>query len=361
MLNNYYSTKLVIKESLLEKNINFFKSKIPLGTKIIAVIKANAYGYGDLEMACRLLTHNIAYLAVADFEEGIRLRKHNIKSPIMVLYPSKNNLDIIIENNLEPTIFSESMLDLILQKSEKTIKIHIKIDSGMGRYGIMEDRIRPVIKKIKGSKNIKIASIFSHLSSNSKEHRVFSNKQIDYFNKVRDLFSKQFVYKIDSHILSSYGLVNFQIQPHNMVRIGFGLYNGLDGHKLNHIGELYSQISQIKYLKKGNSVGYNRSFIARKKTKIGIIPLGYADGLQRSWGKGRLKFLYNNQFVPVLGEISMDSCVVDITNVNNAKEGDTVILFGDKRPIFDLAKELKTIPYEITAGLSKRIKRVFIN
>ena len=153
MLNNYYSTKLVIKESLLEKNINFFKSKIPLGTKIIAVIKANAYGYGDLEMACRLLTHNIAYLAVADFEEGLRLRNNGIQSPIMVMNTTSNSLQAIIDYKLEPVVYSKEILNYIINTKINTFKlpllIHIKINTGMNRWGFIPSEIPGLISIIK--------------------------------------------------------------------------------------------------------------------------------------------------------------------------------------------------------------------
>ena len=167
--NNCYSTQLVVKGHYLKKNINFFRSKIPNKTKIIAVIKANAYGYGDIGIANKLIDYGIDYLAVADFEEGIRLRTHNINLPIIILYPSTNNLKIIIKNDLEPTIYNKRMLNTLIKLSNKKIKIHIKIDSGMNRYGIKKDQVPLFIKKIKESKTIVIGSIFSHLSSNTKE------------------------------------------------------------------------------------------------------------------------------------------------------------------------------------------------
>jgi len=358
--NNCYSTKLIVRGSFLKKNIDFFKSKISKKTKIIAVVKANAYGYGDIGVSNKLIENGVDYLAVADFEEGVRIRNNNINLPIMILYPSKNNLRIIVENSLEPTIYNEFMLNALLKIETQKIKIHIKIDSGMHRYGITKEQVPVFIKKIKKSKHIVIGSVFSHLSSHKKEHHKYSLSQINYFNKIKNIFLKEFTYKIDTHILSSFGVINFPKQSDSMVRIGFGLYNGIFNNKLNHVGELCSHITQIQNLNKGDSVGYNRSFIALKKMKIAVLPLGYADGLQRSWGNGKLKFLYKKTLVPVLGEISMDSCIIDVSNINKVKEGDKLVLFGNKRSIFSLAQELDTIPYEITAGLSKRIKRIFI-
>ena len=185
--NNCYSTKLLVKSSYLKKNINFFRSKISKKTKIIAVIKANAYGYGDVNIANKLVDNGINYLAVADFEEGARLRNYNITVPIMILYPSKNNLRVIIQNSLEPTIYSEFMLNAIIEIATQKIKIHLKIDSGMNRYGISEDQVPRIIQKIKKSKNIIIGSIFSHLSSNNKEHKEYTLTQINCFNSINSL------------------------------------------------------------------------------------------------------------------------------------------------------------------------------
>ena len=356
---NYYSTKLTVSSESLIKNLEFFKSRISKKMQILAIIKANAYGYGDIQIAKILIENGINYFAVADFEEGVNLRKNGIKCPIMVLYPGKNNLSIILENCLEPTIYNEQMLDEIIEISKSKIKIHIKFDTGMNRYGIKENELQSIVDKIKKEKNIILGSIFSHMSSNKMEHQNFSINQMSCFNRIKSSVTNNFDYKIDTHILSSFGIPNFPNCPDSIVRIGFGLYNGILNNPLDQIGELSTQIAQIKNINRGDSVGYNLGFTATKKMKIAVLPIGYADGLQRSWGNGKLRFLYDKILVPVVGQISMDSCIVDITEVEKSKEGDNVILFGKNRSIFDLSKELETIPYEITAGLSKRIHRVF--
>ena len=357
---NFYSTKLTVSCESLKKNVEFFKSKISKNTQILAIIKANAYGYGDIQIAERLIQNGINYFAVADFEEGVNLRKNGIKSPIMILYPGINNLNIILEHCLEPTIYSKNMLDEIIKISKSKIKIHIKVDTGMNRYGIKENELLTVISKLKEEKNIILGSIFSHMSSNKTEHQDFSIQQMSCFNRIKKLLTDNLDYKIDTHILSSFGALNFPDHSDTIVRIGFGLYNGVFKKTCSQIGELSTQIAQIKCIKPNESVGYNLGFVSTKEMKIAILPIGYADGLQRSWGNGKLRFLYNKTFVPVIGQISMDSCIVDVTQIQNAKEGDSLILFGKNRSIFELSKELHTIPYEITAGLSRRIHRIFI-
>ena len=359
-----FSTKLELNEDILKNNIDFLKNKIGRKTEIIAVLKANAYGFGDIILAKKIIKQGIKNIAVADFEEGIRLRRNGINSSIMVMYPGLNNLEPIIKNNLEPTIYSLDMLNRLIflaKNHKKKVLFHLKIDTGMCRYGFLNEEIQDVIVKIKKQKNLKIKSVFSHLSSSKiKEHKLFSISQIEKFKFLKKVFEDLFSYKIKFHLSNSYGLLNFSNANFDMVRIGFGLYYGFNNKKTSCIGELKSSIAQIKFIKKGDSIGYSRAFVAKNNMKIGIIPIGYADGLRRSWGNQKLSFILRKKHIPILGEISMDSCIVDITNLKNVKIGDKVLLFGKGRSIFNLCSDLNIIPYEFTAGLSKRIRRVLI-
>ena len=363
MLDKFFSTKLYISLFSLEQNLDFLKNKLSHETEIIAVLKANAYGFGDVELAKILIKEGIKHIAVADFEEGMRLKRHGINIPIIIMYPGLNNLKSIVENDLEPTIYSVSMLDRLIvesKKMKKNVFFHLKIDTGMKRYGLEKHEIKNVIDIIKNSKNIKVKSIFSHFaSSKNKEEDLFTKSQIDTFQNHKEYIQKTLQYKIKFHISNSHGILNYVNSAFDMIRVGFALYYGLCNKETHCIAELKSSISQIKKIKKGDSIGYNRSFIAKNEMKIAIIPMGYADGLKRSWGNGKLSFFMNNCFLPVIGEISMDSCVIDITKLQHIKEGDEVILFGAARTIFELSKQLDTIPYEITAALSKRIRRVY--
>ena len=364
MRDKHFSTRLELNENVLKKNIEFLKNKIGKKTEIIAVLKANAYGFGDIILAKKIIKQGIKNIAVADFEEGIRLRRNGINHSIMVMYPGLNNLEPIIENNLEPTIYSLEMLNMLIfqaKKYKKNIFFHLKIDTGMCRYGFLKDELQKAVIKIKKQKNIKIKSVFSHFSSSQiNSHKKFSMSQIEKFKVQKFFFEDLFSYKIKFHISNSYGALNFPNANFDMVRIGFGLYYGFNNNKTNCIGELKSSIAQIKLIKKGEAIGYNRSFVAKNNMKIGIIPMGYADGLRRSWGNQKLSFVLKKKNLPILGDISMDSCVVDLTNLKNIKIGDEVMLFGKYRNIFSLCSNLNIIPYEITAGLSKRIRRVLI-
>ncbi len=364
MLDKYFSTRLEIKTNILKNNIDYLRTKIAKNTEIIAVLKANAYGFGDIMLAKKILKHGIKNIAVADFEEGIRLRKNGINSSIMIMYPGFNNLEPIISNNLEPTIYSLEMLDnliFIANKYKKKIFFHLKVDTGMSRYGFLQVEIEEAIQKIRMQKNLKIKTIFSHFSSSkSKEHVSFTKGQIEKFIIIKKIFEDRFSYKIKSHISNSHGLLNYKNENFDMVRVGFGLYYGFNNKYTSCIGELKSCISQIKLIKKGDVVGYNKKFIAKKNMKIGIVPMGYADGLRRSWGNNKLSFFKGNEFLRILGEISMDSCIVDLSSLKNINVGDEVILFGKSRNIFNLCSDLNIIPYELTACLSKRIRRVLI-
>lgn len=366
MKSKLYGTRLYINCDSLKNNINFFKSLVP-DAKIIAMVKANAYGYGDIPMAKELNKLGVNCFGVADFEEGIRLREHNIKGKIMVMNPGLNNLEMILYHKLEPVIYNWEMLFklskiLSTQKSwDHVSDIHIKLNSGMNRWGFDLISITELISELKKIPKIKIQSIYSHLSSSKNIlDDSFTKNQINQFLQALNLFNKNFKYKIDSHILnSSATLRKFDDGSCNYVRLGIALYGGVPFIGLKPVAELKCPISDIRTVLPGESVGYGRNPIATEKIKIGIIPFGYADGLQRHWGHGKLKFFYNNQLLPTIGDISMDSCMINISSVDNIAIGDEVFYFGQERTIWDLAQELDTISYEISATLSRRIKRIY--
>ena len=372
MKQDLYGTRLYINYSHLKHNFNYLKSIAP-DFKIIAMVKANAYGHGDIHIAEKMESFNIDYFGVADFEEGLRLRNNRIKTPIIVMNPGINNIPIIIENDLEPVIYNYPIFSKVVKytkmyfneksidNNQKKIPVHIKINTGMNRWGFDLSEIPTLIKELKNNKSIIIGSIYSHLASaeNSK-HDVFTKNQIHQLVEIREIFQKQFDYSINTHILNSSGLLRgIGIDKLNYLRTGILLYGAENHQFLKPIGELKCPVSQIRTINIGDSIGYERKYIAKNKLKIGIIPFGYADGLQRSWGNGVLKFYYNNQLLPTIGNISMDSCAVDLSTANNISVGDDVLYFGEKRPIWELSQELNTIPYEIISTLSRRIKRIY--
>jgi len=378
MKDRLYGTRLYIKSSQLESNINYIQKSIGQA-EIIAMVKANAYGFGDILMTKKMKEFGINYFAVADFEEGMRLRNQSIHSPIMVMNTSKSSIEMIIKNTLEPVIYNMNILHCLIDslKSRSNNQkinpypIHIKINTGMNRWGFDIEEISELITKLKSySKCISVKSIYSHLSSaaNNKDH-IFTQSQIQDFIKIKNEFQAAFKYSIKAHIHNSFGLINFTntISDFHYFRIGIALYGGFKNPNLKPIGELRCRVSQIRSLKPNDSVGYNREFVAKKSMKIATIPFGYADGLQRSWGNGILKFYYKGYLLPTVGNISMDSCSIDVTDLFNDPAvstdsllvDDEIIYFGKERSIWDLSKELNTIPYEITATLSRRIKRIY--
>ena len=364
MNSSLYGTRLYINCDLLKKNVNYFKNNFPF-CNIMAVVKANAYGHGDLEISSQLKKAGITLFAVADFEEGIRLRSVLKESTIMVMNPGINNLKTIIKHELEPVIYSNFMLEQLLSfssMSKTLINIHIKLNTGMNRWGFNKDEVRLAIKKIDEHSNICIKSMYSHLaSSEDLKHDQFTELQIETLFKIKQ--ETKDISMSNIHMFNSHGSLRFLNKKNNnqVIRLGISLYGGIYNDNISPISELKCTVNQIRTIHAGEHVGYNLEYTATKSMKIGIISLGYADGLQRSWGNGILKFYYNGQLTPTIGNISMDSCIIDLSDLNNIREGDDVIYFGLERPIWTLAQELNTIPYEIISSLSKRIKRIYVS
>jgi len=367
MKKDLYGTRLYVNLNSLEKNIKVLKT-IHKNTKIIAMVKANAYGHGDIVIAKKMENCGISYFGVADFEEGIRLRNNGVQQSIMVMNPGVNNLEAIIKHNIDPVIYNKTMLSALIQYVNNTnptlnkVQIHIKINTGMNRWGFDISELPEILWELKNQQRIQVVSIYSHLASaDISSDDFFTLNQIKKLLNASALFTKELNYKTPIHILNSSGVLRgFNTsQKFHYSRVGIMLYGGGDHPKLDPISELRCTISQIREVDNGASIGYQRKFISDRKLRIGIIPFGYADGLQRQWGNGVLKFYFQNQFIPTVGNISMDSCIVDLSAIDNISVGDDVVYFGEKRPIWDLANELGTIPYEITSTLSMRIKRIY--
>ena len=365
-----HETVMEINLNALLNNFHFFRSLIKPEVKIMVMVKAFSYGSGSFEIANLLQFHNIDYLAVAYADEGTELRKAGITLPIMVMNPEENAFDLMIYHQLEPEIYSFNILDKLekaikdnIIPDNKPIGIHIKIDSGMRRLGFEEDDIDELIQRIKKNKKIMIRSVFSHLAASDESvHDDFTHQQVNLFENTSKKITAAFDFPILLHILNSAGISRFPEYHYDMVRLGIGIYGvasdkNLQPH-LENVSSLKTTISQIKKIKKGESIGYNRNHFAQEDMIIATIPIGYADGLDRrlSNGKGILKV--NGQDAPVVGNICMDMCMIDITTLD-AKEGDTIVVFGDENPISELAKSLESIPYEVLTSVSRRVKRVY--
>lgn len=367
-----HETVLEINLNALIHNLNYYRSMLPEDTKTMAMVKAFSYGSGGFEIANVLQFHRADYLAVAYADEGVELRKAGIKLPIMVMNPEEYAFDTMIKHQLEPEIFSFRALTL-LQKAirqnalpqNKPVKVHIKLDTGMHRLGFDESELDMLISRIKQYPLIRVKSVFSHLAGSDKpELDEFSREQIARFKKMGESIANSFENKVLMHILNSAGISRFPEASFDMVRLGIGLYgvSGLttDKEKLENVTVLKSVLAQIKQIKKGESVSYNRSFIAPKDMTIGIVSLGYADGLMRVLGNKNGRLWIKNQAAPIIGDICMDMCIVDLEGIR-AHEGDDVIVFDGKHPVSAVAKSAGTIPYEILSRISRRVKRVYFH
>jgi alanine racemase len=288
----------------------------------------------------------------------------------MVMNPDEESFDAIIQHDLEPEIYSYRILETLERSIKKNIlpknkpvKIHIKLDTGMHRLGFMEDDLTALIDKLHANRMIYVQSVFSHLSaSEDPAEEQFTRSQIEDFERMSGQIISQSDHPVMRHILNSAGITRYPEAQYNMVRLGISLYGiaSLDEEqpRLQPVARLKSIISQVKTIKPGESVGYNRAFKSRKEIRMAIVPIGYADGLSLALSNGKGHLLAGGRLVPVLGKVCMDMCMVDITGVE-AEEGDEVIIFGPERPLQELAKEMGTIPYEVLAGLSRRVKRVY--
>jgi Alr-MurF fusion protein len=362
-----HETVLEINLNALSHNLNFYKSKIKPETKLMVMVKAFSYGNGGLEIAKLLEYHKVDYLGVAFADEGIALKSNGIKLPIMVLNPESTSFGAIIQHHLEPEIYSLkgllSFIKLARLKNLKNYPIHIKIDTGMHRLGFEEQQLPELIKLLNESHTVEVKSILSHMAtSDDLKFADFAQKQIQLFEKLSYQLMKELAIQPLRHILNTSGISNYPNAQYDMVRLGIGLYgisNDTTEQKyLENVGTLKSVISQIRMIPAGDSVGYGRRFIAEKETKVATIPIGYADGIRRSWGNGVGYVAINNHIAPILGSVCMDMLMVDVTNISCA-EGNQVIIFGENPTVTLMAEKLGTIPYEILTGISQRVKRVF--
>jgi alanine racemase len=353
-----HETILEVDLNKLANNFNYLKSKLKPDTKIIAVVKAYAYGHGDTTIASFLEKLGAHALWVADFEEGTRIRESGIKIPIIIANPGTKSTQKIIDNKLDVVIYNSELLHLY-GKLDKEIKIHIKFDSGMNRYGFDFSEVDELVANLKKYPKLKIQSICSHLaaSDNSAEDS-FTNTQFQVFEKVSSSFSKGFNQLIDRHILNTNGVLRFPNKEYEMVRLGIGLYGVSNDYNLKQVSALKSVISQIRIIKEGSKVGYDASFVAKEDMLIGVVPFGYADGLNRKLSTNNGVLIVQNIACPIIGKISMDSCMINLKGTT-AKTGDEVVIFGEKNTISSIANKLSTIPYEIFSSLNRRIKRIY--
>ena len=368
MIREEEFSRLEINLTACKENYRYFRSKLNDSTKLLVLVKANAYGHGAVEFASLMEDAGADYLAVAYPVEGIELRQGGIKSPIMVLTTGTDSFEEMINYGLEPGIPNLCTLKTlckVLEKREiRNFPIHIKLDTGMHRLGFMTDELDELSAFLKGCDRVKVKSLYSHLAaSDDASHDEFTLSQVDLFKKNADTLSDVLGYKPMYHILNSAGIERFPQYQFDMVRLGIGIYgvSALPEVRLSPAASFKCKILQIKTLKDGDgTIGYGRhGKIAPSGTVIATIPVGYADGIDRHLSRGKASFMLNGHRVPTIGNVCMDMSMLDITGVD-AQVGDTVTIFGEDPTISELASILDTIPYEVITSVPRRIKRIIV-
>lgn len=361
-----HETMLEVNLDAVVHNFNFYKSRLQPGIKLVCMVKANGYGAGAVEIAKTLQYHRCDYLAVAVAEEGILLRSEGISLPVIVLNPEVNGFEELFSNDLEPEIYNFRILEAFIRESERRgitgYPVHLKIDTGMHRLGFLPEEIPQLTAIIKAQKGLKVNSVFSHLSaSESWVFDDFTHQQMATFDNAAEEIEKALGHHFHKHILNSAGMERFPANNWGMARLGIGLYgvsaSGLDG--LRNVSTLKTTILQIKQIPSNETIGYGRKEKLDKDARIATIRFGYADGLDRQFGNRKGKVLINGHFAPIVGNVCMDLCMVDVTDIP-ANEGDEVVLFGEGLGVVELAESIGTIPYEILTSISPRVKRVYI-
>jgi alanine racemase len=360
-----HQTLLEVNLDAIAHNLNEFRRFLDPETRIMAMVKAFAYGAGPAEIAGLLEFHRISYLGVAYADEGAELRNAGVTLPVMVMNPDCSAAEQMIRYDLEPEIYNFPSLEQFSEIASKhglvNYPVHIKIDSGMHRLGFMPEEVEELAYRLKSLEYVKVISVFSHLAaSEDPQFDEFTKKQAEIFLRDAGKIIETIGYPVLKHICNSAGIVRFPQYQFDMVRPGIGLYGAgkIEGLNLKPAGRFKTRISQIKKIPAGEPVGYGCADVSDRERSIAILPVGYADGLNRKLGNSNGSLFIRNRRVPVIGNICMDMCMADVSGLN-AAEGDEAEIFGENIRIDELAEECGTIPYEILTSIPGRVKRVF--
>jgi len=363
-----HRTTLEVDLNAMAHNLNAYHCLLRPGTRLMAMVKAAAYGSGSVEVARLLEFHKVDYLTVAYTDEGAELRQGGIQLPIMVLNPEEEAFDSLLRYNLEPEVYSLGQLKQLARyvpERETPLPIHVKFDTGMHRLGFEPSHFEELAALLQSNPHLRVQSMFSHLAaSEAPEHDAFTLAQINTFESYCQWLCDSIGYKPLRHILNTSGISRFADYQMDMVRVGIGLY-GIDANptmqaRLKTVLTLKASISQIKTLAPGETVGYGRRGIISAPTRIATISIGYADGLLRLAGNQRFSVSVCGRRAPIVGGVCMDMCMVDVTHIPQAQEGDEVVIFGQEPKVEELATALQTIPYEVLTGISPRVRRVYV-
>lgn len=367
-----HATQFVVQLDAIQKNLRTLMRKLPDGTKSMAMVKAFAYGSGTWEVASTLVNAGADYLAVAYVTEGIQLRNSGIKAPIMVMNPDFSAVEQLYHFNLEPEIFNVSILaDYITtgrRLAQAKFPIHLKLDTGMHRLGFDEADVDVLIEKLKSEEKLQVKSIFTHLPvADEPKFDEQTREHVASFERMYKKISEALGYRPIKHVLNTAGILRFPEFAFDMVRPGIGLYGIVDPELAPGIaeaGSLRTAISQIRRHEAGVSIGYGFSQQTERESLIATIPIGYADGIPRALGNGKISFLVHGKPAPTFGRVCMDMIMIDVTDIPEAQVGDEVVVFGRQGDTFQSVKALSdaigSIPYEILAGISERVRRIYI-
>ena len=366
LVEKVHETVLEVNLNAVVANLNYYRSFMKPETKLVCMIKADAYGAGSVEIAKTLQDHRVDYLAVAVADEGATLRRNGITSNIMIMNPEMSAFKTMFDFDLEPEVYSFRLLDALVKAAEKEgitgWPVHIKLDTGMHRLGFDPEKdMDELIRRLKHQNAVIPRSVFSHfVGSDSDSFDDFSAKQFALFDKGSKQLQAAFEHKILQHIDNSAGIEHFPDRQLDMCRLGLGLYgiNSRNNQTINNVSTLKTTILQLRNVPAGDTVGYSRKGTIDHDSVIAAIPIGYADGLNRHLGNRHCYCLVNGQKAEYVGNICMDVAMIDVTGID-CKEGDSVEIFGDHLPVTVLSDALDTIPYEVMTGISNRVKRVY--
>ena len=365
ILHQTHETVMEVNLTALVDNVRYFRSLLKPTTKLTCMVKAFAYGAGSVDVSKALQKSGLVdYLAVAVADEGVELRRAGITLPIIIMDPEVAAMDLILENNLEPNVYSHQSLKTVIAAAEakglENVPIHIKIDSGMHRLGFYKEDIPWLLDKLKGQKAVRVASVFSHLAgSDEPQFDDFTREQIAYFDACAEELKASLNYPIIKHICNSAGIERFTDYQFDMCRLGIGLYGfSFAGAQLRNVCTLRTTILSVKTVKAGETIGYGRHTKLDEDRVIAVIPIGYADGFDRRFSNYGGEVFIRGKRCPVVGNVCMDQAMVDVTGTD-ARPGDSAEVFGDKMPLQELADKLGTITYEILTSVSRRVQRIY--
>ena len=365
ILHQTHETILEVNLSALVDNVHYFRSLLYPHTQLTCMVKAFAYGAGSVEVSKALQQSGLVdYLAVAVADEGVELRKAGVTLPIIIMDPEVAALDLIIENNLQPNVYSFQVLEEIIHAVEtkglEYLPVHIKIDSGMHRLGFYQEDMPKLIARLQGQKAVRVASVFSHLAgSDEAQFDAFTHEQANYFNTCATQLQSALKYPIIKHICNTAGIERFPEYHFDMCRLGIGLYGLSFAHAtLRNVCTLKTTILSIKTVPANATIGYGRHTTLSEPRQIAVIPIGYADGFDRRFSNYGGEVLVRGKRCPVVGNVCMDQAMIDVTGTD-AQPGDYAIVFGDQLPLQELADKLHTIPYEVLTSISRRVQRLY--